>query len=250
MSAERSAIPWISGTLAKAGHRPEENEDAIAVAPERLRFAIADGATEGWESGRWARQLALSYARSGCSPVDFADWLAQARRGWRPRSVAGSAAWYAQEKQDQGSYATLLGVELRRPSENGQRWGWKAVAVGDSCLLHVRDGSVKLSFPLTGREQFGDRPPLVPCRAEAGCPEPEWLAGHAGPGDLLLLASDGVASQLFDFATLPTALEAARGALDARDKAPVLNWLRELQTRVNDDVSVIAILIPDAPEIP
>ena len=76
------------------------------------------------------------------------------------------------------------------------------------------------------------------------------MAGHAEPGDILLLASDGVASQLFDPTTLSTALTAARTALDVRDKATLLTWLRDVQTRVNDDVSVIAILIPDAPEIP
>ena len=61
---------WISATLPKAGNRPEENEDAFAASSAAaLRFAIADGATEGWESGRWAAHLANAYVDKPPSPA-------------------------------------------------------------------------------------------------------------------------------------------------------------------------------------
>src|SRR5262245_25591140 len=135
MLGKLTSRDWISETLSKSGHRPEENEDAIASAPEKSRFAIADGATEGWESGAWAAHLAHAYIRRPPSPADFPQWLAASRTAWRPRTTSGQAAWYAAEKQEQGSFATLVGLELRPAAGDDDSWGWKAVAVGDSCLV-------------------------------------------------------------------------------------------------------------------
>jgi hypothetical protein len=151
-------------------------------------------------------------------------------------------------KQEQGSFATLLGLELRRP-RRATGWAWRAVAVGDSCLVHVRGGEVESAFPLATPGAFGNRPPLVPSSADGRCPRPEWLAGRARPGDLFLLATDAAAARLLDPAALSPALEAARESLRGRDPAPLVGWSRELQATANDDVSVVAIRLPDGPEV-
>jgi len=249
MPAELPPVGWISATVAKAGHRPDENEDAVAAAPERLRFAVADGATEGWESRGWAARLAAAYVRRPPSPDDFPRWLAAARRGWPARSAAGSVPWYAAMKSEEGSFATLAGLELRRPRRGAAVWGWKAVAVGDSCLVHVRGRSVEAAFPHADPAAFGNTPPLVPSSQDVPCPEPEWLAGRADPGDLLLLATDAAAARLLDPPALAPALAAVRAALRAGDPAPLLDWFRQLQAAVNDDVSVIAVRLPGGPEV-
>ena len=62
MPAALQAPEWISATVPKSGNRPEENEDATAAAPDALRFAVSDGATEGWESGPWATRLVATDA--------------------------------------------------------------------------------------------------------------------------------------------------------------------------------------------
>jgi serine/threonine protein phosphatase PrpC len=250
MPAELPPVGWISATVAKAGHRPEENEDAVAAAPERLRFAVADGATEGWESGGWAARLAAAYVRRPPNPGDFPGWLAAARRGWLAPTEAGPVPWYAAVKSEQGSFATLAGLELRHSRRGGAGWGWKAVAVGDSCLVHVRSGGVEGAFPHATAGAFGNHPPLVPSSPDVPCPEPDWLAGRADPGDLLLLATDAAAARLLDPTTLAPALAAVRAALRAGDRAPLLDWFRELQAAVNDDVSVIAVRLPGGPEVP
>jgi hypothetical protein len=249
MATEPLSLDWISATLPKAGHRREENEDAVAAAPGRLRFALADGATEGWESGAWAARLAEAYIRRPPTPGDFPAWLAAVRRDWRPQTAApGPIAWYTTEKQQQGSYATLVGLELRPARDKPGRWGWKAVAIGDSCLVHVHDGNVQAAFPLTARDEFGDSPALVPSSSAVACPEPDWLAGFAGADDVLLLASDATAAHLLHPPGLASATAALGASLLARDRAPLLNWLREVQSVMNDDVSVIAVRIPSAPE--
>ena len=244
-----SPVEWISATLPKKGNRAGENEDAAAAAPGGPRFAVCDGATEAWESGPWAKHLATAYARRAPAPDTFAAWLGQARGAWAPATAAGEAAWYAAEKQEQGAFATLLGVELRPSQARPGEWGWKAVAVGDSCLVHVRGEVVEAAFPLSSPAAFGTRPALVPSAAEAECPEPEWLAGRAAAGDLLQLATDAAAAALLDPGRLAAALAATRDALRDRDRAPLLAWFRDVQDAVNDDVTLIAVRLPAAPEV-
>src|SRR5690349_16103266 len=130
------ALEWVAATVPKRGNRPEENEDATAAAPDSARFALADGATEGWESGPWATRLASAYVERPPEPADFADWLAGAR-AWAPPAPDGPQPWYVAEKQEEGSFATLAGLELRR-SRTTDEWAWRSVAVGDSCFFHLR----------------------------------------------------------------------------------------------------------------
>jgi hypothetical protein len=243
MATPGAKIGWISASRPKIGHKSEENEDAIAIAHLEWRFAVADGATEGWESGAWARRLAEAYIRAVPLPADFSDWLAATRAGWRPDAAPGPVAWYAAEKQQEGSFATLLGVELQPVAGETNAWRWKAVAVGDSCLIHIRDEEVAVAFPLATPGEFGDQPPLVPSSTHVRCPEPEWLAGRAVPGDWLLLATDAVAAQLLNPAAFPAALSTIAAALAAGDRHRLLDWLEQVQSRVNDDASLIAIRI-------
>lgn len=238
------AVPeCITGTLCKVGHRPGENEDAVAVAADALRFAVADGATEGWESGPWARHLAASFVACPPAPATFADWLADARRTWSPATVAGPVPWYVATKQQEGSFATVAGLELRRTAEP-IGWGWRAAAVGDSCVFHVRDEVLLAAFPLTSPAAFGNRPALVPSSAAVPCPEPDWLAGRALAGDLLVLATDAVSAQLLHPPAFEPALLAIREAIRTRESAPLLGWLRTVQAATNDDVSLIGVRLP------
>jgi len=236
-----AAVPpeWVAASVAKRGHRADENEDATAAAG--LRFAVADGATEGWESGRWAARLAAAYVGGPPTPADFPAWLAAAR-DWSP-PAADPVPWYVAEKQEQGSFATLVGVELRR-SRTTDGWAWRAVAVGDSCLFHARGDELVLAVPLTTPAAFGNRPPLVPSSAERACSEPEWFAGRAEPGDVFLLATDAAAARLLRPGGLAAGLAAARAARAARAAGaadPLADWCRAVQDDANDDVTVLAV---------
>jgi hypothetical protein len=242
MPAGSSVPEWISATVPKRGNRPEENEDASAAAPDGLRFAVADGATEGWESGPWAAHLVAAYIARPPEPADFADWLTAVQK-WAPPPREGPQAWYVAEKEEQGSFATLAGLELRH-SRRSAEWAWRAGAVGDSCLFHVRGTELALAFPLESAGAFGNRPALVPSSTTLKCPDPEWCAGRGRPGDLLLLATDAGAARLFDPDTRASALAAVRAALADRDPAPLSDWCRTVQDTTNDDVSVVAIRLP------
>jgi len=237
---------WFAASVPKAGSRAAENEDATAADPKRVRFAVADGATEGWQSRAWAQHLAGAFIRRPPGPADFPGWLAQVRRNWKPKTPKNEA-WYASVKQDQGSFATLLGLEFRR-STDCFSLVWKAVAVGDSCLFLLRGDRFEVAFPVGSAADFGTQPPLVPSSPQRECPEAEWLTGRAEPGDLFLLATDAVSRLLLDSSLPPRRVPIVAAALQAvasGNGKPVVQLLGELQTELKDDASVLAVSVAE-----
>src|SRR5207248_5077873 len=131
---------------------------------------LADGASESWQSGVWANYLAHAYIKQPPNPADFSDWLTGNRAAWEPPAPKNEV-WYTDVKQEQGSFATLLGLEFRRSSDS-QGLVWKAMAIGDSCLFLLRKDTFDVVFPLGSVAEFGNQPPLVPSSPEQECPEP------------------------------------------------------------------------------
>lgn len=187
---------------AKAGNRREEYEDAWAVrgsdSPRQVRAAVADGATETSFSGLWATLLSERWARGREVGPEFGARLGAARRLWRGRVGRRPLPWYAAEKARQGAYAAFLGVSL-----NARTGAWRAVAVGDCNLFHLRGLGPGLrlmqAFPLERSAEFGSSPFLLGSVARPGDDPASHVRQAAGvlPGDgLLLLASDALSAWL------------------------------------------------------
>ncbi len=217
--------------LPKAGSRAEEYEDAFAFSAEGtwpFRAAVADGATESAFARRWAEQLARGYMASG-------GWTALPawQEAWRQAVAARAEAlpWYAEAKAAEGAFAAALGLTL----EDGGTW--RATAVGDCCLFHLRDGGEeRLRWPLAAPDAFGSRPALLPSRPERAMPALRTCAGTYGPGDAFLLATDAVAAWLmrtgparalgFDEAVFRVEVEEARASGALRNDDATLLVLR------------------------
>src|SRR6185295_9053535 len=65
--------------LSKADAPFSECEDAIAADGEHLRFAVADGATEGFDSRRWARYLTRAWISPTSVPLASSDLVERIR---------------------------------------------------------------------------------------------------------------------------------------------------------------------------
>jgi hypothetical protein len=242
-------VAWTAATRPKVGNRESENEDAIAVAPAVLRFAVADGATEGWHSREWADHLAKSYVRRPPEPARFPAWLANVRREWSPPArVEAADAWYAEAKEAEGAFAALVGVQLvRRPA--GGNWTWKAVAIGDSCLFVIRDRQLLQAFPVESSSGFGSRPALVPSSPQVGS-EANWLAGQAEVGDVIALATDRVAEWLLSQAEAgaevwPRVAGCLEPARPSARREVVTQLLDLAQAGRNDDSSLLVFIVPE-----
>jgi hypothetical protein len=230
--------------LEKRDSKPSECEDALAVDLRRRRFAVADGATEAFNSRRWAKRLVSAWVRRTSDDIDilsFRDDVAVLGRQSGARFARRQLPWYLQEKALQGSFAAFLGLQM---DEAGT---WDVIALGDCCLIQETDGGVS-SFPLTSPEDFHNRPMLVPSLMETHGDCVQYARQDRGislPGDVLLLMSDAIACWYLAVAherpALKTALHRALAEGQRTDVAALLAEERTAKQLRNDDVAIIRI---------
>jgi hypothetical protein len=226
----------------KLGNDPAQWEDAYVADPESGRAAIADGAGEGIFCRAWADLLSAGVVADAPDVTQLTAWVARKRTDWIKRIDYPNLNWSKQAKADStGAAATLLGLKVGPLTTTGGRV-WRALAVGDACLFWVRDGQLRLSFPLACGEQLGSAPDLLrtlPSRRE---PLPLTAGGVCLPGDLFFLATDAVAGHLFRLAESgqPVGKYAELSAADWKQEA---TDLRRAGGMVNDDCTLLVLRV-------
>jgi hypothetical protein len=234
--------------LPKEGSTAEECEDAVAFDAGSLRFAVADGATEAFDARRWAARLAAEWVgavRAPLTAAEFGPWLKE-QGEWLHASWEGrKLPWYAEEKRGAGSYAAFVGLRLET---SGKKLSWRAVALGDSCLVQRRGGEVVFAFPLSRPEEFGSAPPLAPSRdnvREAALVKLVEREGSAEPGDTFLLMTDALSAWYFETAARrDPAAEQFDSLLAASENGSLSELVRRERaaaTMKDDDVAVVRI---------
>jgi hypothetical protein len=233
----------------KRGHRPEENEDAAAGDGGRGRFAVADGATESAFAGDWSRLLAEAFVRDSVLERGWPDWLPPVRQQWLETVGGRDLPWYLEEKFKQGAFATFLGVEVVRAA-SGEGWEWRAVAIGDCCLFHVRGNEMICSFPIDAAADFNSSPSLLGSRP-GDHPRAHRAKGRARAGDTFLLLSDALAHWALrrheerrpPWSELAAVLQSSEAEAAFAQFTEALWAEKSLKT---DDTTVLAIEMPAA----
>ena len=161
--------------LPKNGSSEAEYEDAFGPptlkSPQgfkagRLRFAVADGATEASFSKQWAIQIVRGFVQGRLSVPPTEEELKPLQERWQESVRRRPLPWYAEEKAAKGAFCALLGLELfESPGAKGSPLAWRAVAVGDSCLFQVEQGQVLKAWPATTSAEFGNTPSLLSSKA-------------------------------------------------------------------------------------
>ncbi|QVL34390.1 hypothetical protein KIH39_10930 [Telmatocola sphagniphila] len=240
---------WSSFSQPKKGHSLAEYEDSAAADLSVCRFAIADGASESSYSGEWANKLTFGFIENSLlqAPNGWADWLPPLQKLWA-NSVPASPeniSWFAEEKLHDGAFATFLGLEFTLlPNERT----YQAIAVGDSCLFHVRDDKLVKAFPLQAASEFSSRPALLSSkpRSAGKTPMEKRLLANFLPGDIFYLMTDALACWFL------TELESGKKPwLDLNDirslPTPEMffeTWVttqRESAALKNDDITLLVI---------
>lgn len=254
--------------LQKAGNLFEECEDKSypkclnkkqevrrIAAQHRFAFGIADGATESMLSREWAEILVKAFCRSRDSQMDIRFVVEKASEDWsfwikdyiaKRERRNKPIKWYEEPGLKAGSFSTLLGLVF--VDLDGFTGGtWQALAVGDSCLFHIRDGSLIQDFPIESSSAFGNRPSLIAsnparnrnliesCNVTSG----EWLA-H----DRFYLMTDALACRFMqesDAGNSPWLSYPFVNDNKAADFEIWVDGLRMAKKMKNDDVTLIAI---------
>jgi hypothetical protein len=267
-------------SLPRRGNSPAEYEDACAADNAAGRYAVADGASEGCFTDLWARLLVADFvARTDCPAEEWPRSLSETQGQWDTDVRSRKIAWHTEPWVQQGAYAAFLGISLTADSEAAsvEPIPFSAVAVGDTCLFHTRDGTLLHAFPLEHSEEFGNAPKLIGARMpleQIHRKRSLWTAGQGRPGDRLWAMTDALAQcclleaeagrnpwteleALVSSAVLPSPAGTERslvgigagdeGALppdtaDERFAAWIDNLRRSGRLR-NDDVTLLAILL-------
>ena len=236
--------------LPKEGGTPEECEDVVAFDGESLRFAVADGATEAFDARRWAERLASEWVgceRAPLTAAEFGPWLA-GQGEWLSASWEGrELSWYAEEKRRAGSYAAFVGLRLEAAGGCAR---WRAVALGDSCLVQRRGAEVLAALPVSAEADFGASPPLVPSSEglrEAALARLVEAGGAAEPGDTFLLMTDALAAWYFGaLARRDPAAARFDSLLAASDNVALSDLVRRERAAArmrDDDVAAVRIVV-------
>jgi hypothetical protein len=238
--------------VAKDERAPNEWEDAGAFDSRNARFAVADGASAAYRAREWATQLVECYIAA--PPPPDADegaalrWFARPASSWRDESNGGEPAlWYQQNAERRGSFAAFLGACFSR-SAGGL--SWHAIAVGDCCLLHIRNNFLMTAFPISDPGEFGRSPDLVPS-AEQGIQrlrnKVKMRSGNAIPGDLFLMCSDALAKFLLSEAPHgESAWTAIKSLANNDDFAQLIHYLRRENAIEIDDVTLLRLAVVDS----
>ncbi len=234
-------------SLPKAGNTDAENEDAFAVSPDRGRVAVSDGASSAYRSGEWARTLCAGFVESGVAvdPEAIAEWLlSQAHTFQRARS--GDAGWWDVEAAGRGAFATLVAVEFHAGVSAP---AWRAVAVGDSVLIHLRprgDGYVLVAgFPIESGEAFTSTPALVASTltSRTALPTLRFAHGHAAPGDRWLALTDELARWALRAHESGMPIWPLLFSGSAPEVTEAVTAARQQGQLVNDDMTLIRIAL-------
>ncbi len=236
--------------LPKAGNSDEEYEDAFCIEGEPaahrtfFRCAVADGATEASFSGLWGAMLVGSYC---CSPQDgpsLHDDLPRLQADWHEQVGRIPLPWYAEQKALQGAFAAILGLTVMAGAAGEIGGRWETLAVGDSCLFHVRGAEVLGAFPLDHAEAFGNRPVLLPSNDGANGELAEQQACAVGtwePGDTFYLMTDALAHWFLTQLERGNTLRPLPGRLEQSEFAGWIADLRRVGELRNDDVTLLRV---------
>jgi hypothetical protein len=232
---QTSATAWWAP---KSGNAASEYEDAYAVKPEALRFAVADGASETSFARQWAELLVEGFVQDAPSAAELGAFVAPLQAVWAEGQKGKATAWYAERKAADGAFSSLLGVSIE-----GDRW--RALAVGDSCLFVVRSGKVLRAFPLERAEQFSNRPSLLSSvsRANAGVwDQVATVEGELQEKDRLLLMTDALAQWFLVEAEMGRRPWAALAKVTTPEQfTAYIDCLRAGGALRNDDVTLVSV---------
>jgi hypothetical protein len=229
--------------LPKHGSTRAEYEDAMAWSRHQRRFAVADGASASAFARLWAQLLVHAYVAGQLTADSIEEDLAPLQARWSTVVAQRDLPWYAVEQARRGAFAALVGLTLEATGE------WRALAIGDCCVFHLRDGALVAAHPLSDADAFDNRPLLLGSRPIAntrlrGAGAIVSAAGSWQPGDTFLLMSDALATTFLRQHAAGCAGEVLcfeRTAAGFRDWVNTLRQERQLR---NDDVSLLWLALP------
>ncbi len=231
----------------KVGNTQAECEDYLMSDDLNMRFAVSDGASDSVFSGLWAKCLVDTFSQYGNLSGNPEEIINKIYRNsinlWHDKIEWNNLKWNVKNKSVLGSYATFIGMEIRKSEKN---YRVNCIAVGDSCAF-IRTNKRFESFPIKDVSGFGLHPDLLwsghgePIFDDSPLEIPDYEMKNytVEKGSKILLASDAASKWIME-----------GGIRRIDDITTYLNpeksyWdeLRISGEMKNDDISIITIEI-------
>lgn len=199
-------------SLPKINEQDQDIQDACCVSPDQSLIAIADGASTSYLPKAWADILVKHFCNSSDNDRNIStihqhwkQWLEPCQQQWgyyQNKKANSSPQWY--QKPSPNKYfasATFIGLKLQPIRQNENIW--EAVAIGDSCLFHLRKNisntpEIIHHFPIDNSDEFETTTECFHSMkiSENQLFEPKYTSGHYQVGDIFLLATDALAKYI------------------------------------------------------
>ncbi len=234
----------VTYCVPKAGNRDRENEDSAARCESQGRFAVSDGASAAMRAKDWSDLLVRSYCADPMpgTAIEAAVWAERVAAAMPISHQSGVPDYLADRMAAKPSFATLCGLVLSPSPRKGGNQTWEAVALGDSCLFHVRDDACIQKFPISSHEDFDDNPPLLSTSSEQTASALRHLrttSGVCAAGDTLLLCTDALAEWALRESAVTEGVWAMLTTVDHRRFHLLIETLRDADAIENDDCTLL-----------
>lgn len=239
-------------TTPRIGDQSDENCDASATNEDSQVFAVADGASQSFNSGDWARLITTQWVSSD-SPVDITEVAEHCASKWLELSERALVSLprdsLIREKMAEGSSATFGAI---RPVRIRDDVFWQIITVGDVLIIATQrkpDGEryVLRTFPYSIGSNFGEgtphqvstNPPFVRTTINTAIERPS-------PGLEFVLMTDAVARRIFSNLSRRTRIVDVLPFLN-QDQQAFVAWVdaqRTLGLLDDDDSTVLDLSMP------
>lgn len=214
-----------------------------------IRCVIADGATHSTFSSLWSNLLCCELVSYSPSVNKLIKGVNKAKEKWNFAIGNFDLPWHAIEKVKKGSFSTILWFHLNSNSRlPGHVGSWKAIALGDSNLFHIRNNELLNSFPVKNSKNFKNTPFLVPSKGMINLDKINQLKGGWNYNDKFILSTDALANYLLQ--SFEEGKEVLSNLNNINSKMDFEVWINQLRTSKeikNDDTSIIYLHIHKSP---
>jgi hypothetical protein len=191
-------------TVPRIGDRLDENCDATATSNQHQAFAIADGASQSFNSGDWARLITTRWVASD-QTIDIKTVAERCSSEWQELSTRSLDSLppdsLIRKKMAEGSSATFGGIRSVR-IDGGNFW--EITIIGDILVVVTQrmaggTRSVLRTLPFSIGSKFGEG---APHQVTTDSPYVRSTVGIAiekdAPGLEFVMMTDAVARCIFD----------------------------------------------------
>lgn len=145
----------FADTVPKTPKFYNSNEDSYVVRKNQERYGVFDGASEGYSSKLWSREIARSWIKYG----PHAEFLNLALDEYENQISKTELSWSQEIAKENGSFTTFLGIQIDASMLSGH-------IIGDSCLFLADHTKLLYSNPYSSEEEFSQPPTCLGTRLD------------------------------------------------------------------------------------